>query len=1175
METIHAKPTVDHASAVETPSVIQETKSAVISKTVIKKRQDKNANTKQAQDKQTASEKKQVTHSSVSLDGVSGDYSEAAGETAFQELLAMNLLAEMLAAMPPKKAAKLRDLVQAIRQGKIKPSVVIADGKTSGTTLPKGVKGAYVAGANGQQGTIILAPGLTAKEQKAVLAEEFGEAIADRASQLGLRLAPGDAGARAVALLTGEKLMPATHAAMFQADRSDSGKVQLNGKEVTANFAGPKLPKRKTGVVPGSPGSVIAGPKSTRGSRRTMYARVEVKGADAVVVEMRDPTTKQWKVLAVNSLGSRDAKVSYVAVPVIRSRSGQVIEPELRVRNLSKQSQTVVSEDSRRVKKSIIPGRYYNYAFDVNHRIKNDGSSVGHSTEVKVTLSNDPLKGKAVTSVRKRVVPGRYTLTIDLGRRVEKEGYDHFEMFVDGKWKRMASRSPTAPYGFVPKRLVGIPYESASGAIPKMRLVTTFNGKKEIQTSPINSKAFQGQGMIQTSANTSQLTGVPGGKKFTANVTWFPNYHLAAFGARADKEPTASISLSLIPVIEETSSTSTPTRDHKPFASLSDSEAPDILGMADYKSSSDRMNPGVASRVLSYLRGGVSQKDFKLTGNGDKYIRRNDDGVTWSIKKNALSPVQRAAIVVGILRDTSLPMPVRRQMLQNIGISADDLKQLEKKFPKVGGGIDTNLLMGAYRFRGANFFNVGRGDSLISLNKGAIDAARAVKPLLDLDPSVISRLGLGPRFLDLVRKAQSGASGGFNHLITAVNAIVAAIGEKTAKFVKAAYARYAEVLNPSSPQHKSFMKDMKVLKAYAARFKGDRKLAAKQLEIDVRSGKVKFESKTLQRLRVNAYEGYDFFLGFILGFEVPGVKNALDAVKQIGQYITSQGAPDARVYRAPTAMDGWLTTKLDTSARVFITIPQKNTGSEGINYSIQIRVGEAFGGEIPGLPVEGREVTNPGTPRFGGVGAAVQDGFEVHLEMNSFQNRKPKEIKFVAEVEGAVALNSIQKELRDAGEVAGPGPVFVTNGRIAFSWVRDSEGKMDAVPDIFNIQGVLIEGFNLISGNGFLGGGGAKTQAMREVAAQFAGKPAKQFPVVNLTGFVGVAVYAGVDFGMTQDGQETIAVRGVAESKSDPTTPTPTPRPTPEPHLFGVLNDNMPAPKRPPTEGNRFLAGRR
>lgn len=92
-------------------------------------------------------------------------------------------------------------------------------------------------------------------------------------------------------------------------------------------------------------------------------------------------------------------------------------------------------------------------------------------------------------------------------------------------------------------------------------------------------------------------------------------------------------------------------------------------------------------------------------------------------------------------------------MLRNIDILADDLKQLERKFPIVGGGITTNLLMGAYRLRGVNFFNVGRGDSLIPLNKGAIDAARAVKPRLDLDPSVISRVELGPRYLDLVRKA--------------------------------------------------------------------------------------------------------------------------------------------------------------------------------------------------------------------------------------------------------------------------------------------------------------------------------------------------------------------------------------------------------------------------------------
>lgn len=49
MQTIQAKHTIDHASAVETPSLILETKSAVISKTAIKKRQERKHQTNSGQ----------------------------------------------------------------------------------------------------------------------------------------------------------------------------------------------------------------------------------------------------------------------------------------------------------------------------------------------------------------------------------------------------------------------------------------------------------------------------------------------------------------------------------------------------------------------------------------------------------------------------------------------------------------------------------------------------------------------------------------------------------------------------------------------------------------------------------------------------------------------------------------------------------------------------------------------------------------------------------------------------------------------------------------------------------------------------------------------------------------------------------------------------------------------
>lgn len=1131
---------------------------------------NKKASAKSSREKPLTSKEIQDPKSTVNLDGIIGEYSEVAGEIAFLELLSMNLLAEMLAAMPRSKVAKLKELMKEIRNGKIRPKVVVSNGERKGTKLPEGVKGAFVAGAQGGQGTIVLSPGLTEKERRAVLAEELGEAIAHRATQLGLKLAPGDAGARAAAMLNGAKLSPERDPEAFQTDELDGGLIRLDGEEVQAKFAGPRKPKRSTGIVAGSPGSAIAGPRKPRGKPEKMYAQVKIAPGEAIVVEMRDPVTGEWKQLATSALGTKKPSVHYIEVPVIRQANGKIAEPELRVRNLSRGGAIIVSEDRRRVKKNQIQDRYLNYSFDTNKYISPNGRAAEHSPEVSVIFSKRPTEGEKVTRVEEKRVPNSYSLTIDVQRLNKKEGWDHFEVYIDGKWKRLASRSSKPPYGFVPDPLPSVKFNGKNGRFPRMRFINSFKGVKEIQLSPIDPKVSQKGGRIQMSAETSSHPSQPGAKVFRAEVIWDPRYHLPFSGrGRINYTPVGPVRegqfLAVVSVVSRPETvkvrrTESNPRIYKPFRSLSKSRVPDVLGVKDFKSSGYEMTPTVAERVLSYIRGGVSQKDFKLAGNGDRYIRRNKDGVTWSFKKNALSPIQRAAIVVGVLRDTSLPGPLRRAVLKGLGISQKDLEQLARKFPKVGGGIDTSLLMGAYRFKGANFFVAGKGKSFLALNRGAIEAARAVKPLLNFDPAMIKQLGLGPKFLDMIKKARNGARGGFNHLLEAINKIVAAIGKKTAKFAEAMYARYADLLRPGNPQHKKFMKDMKVIKTYAARFKGDRKLAAKQIQMDVRSGKVKFSSKVLKTFKNNAYKGYDLFLGFILGFDVPGVKSAVDAIKKIGNYMRSAGAPDSRVYQAAGALDGLFTPKLDVSLRCFITIPQENYKAEGLNYSLQVRVGRTRGVGVPATPRFGSATDNPDDIRLGGASVGVEDGFEVHIEMNA-RDYRPKEIKFVFEVEGVVAGKALSKEFFGRVDV-GQSAAAIVNGRVAFSWLRNSEGKMDIVPDIFNVQGVVIGGVNEFDG-AFFAGGGTTAQAARDAAARLADRPVRGYPTVGLIGFVGVAGYAGVDFAMTQDGHEKNAVRGVSEARSNPTEPRSTPRPSrPEPHLFGQLDDNMPAPGR-------------
>lgn len=171
-----------------------------------------------------------------------------AGDKSALDVLAMALTdktADELAA-DPAQAKAFRTVLTQIAGWSSPPRIMVVEQgdltkSGDGTLLPDGVSAAYVPGKNGAPGTILVARE-TMKSGDAGLAmlEELGEAIGIKAAQAGLKVAPGDVGARLQIAVSGGDFAGAD--GLFQASNSDTVTVRLNGQTVTAYARIPTTP---------------------------------------------------------------------------------------------------------------------------------------------------------------------------------------------------------------------------------------------------------------------------------------------------------------------------------------------------------------------------------------------------------------------------------------------------------------------------------------------------------------------------------------------------------------------------------------------------------------------------------------------------------------------------------------------------------------------------------------------------------------------------------------------------------------------------------------------------------------------------------------------------------------------------------------------------------------------
>ncbi|NJM83798.1 MAG: hypothetical protein HC844_16270, partial [Tabrizicola sp.] len=145
----------------------------------------------------------------------------------------------------PEENRALKQLRQEMREGKIDPEVVQADpaNGSGDDKLPPGARGAYVSGGKGRQGRVLISPTLRGQQLQRTSDEEQGEAVSDRARQLGIGVADGDAGARVSGVANGRKVTRASDPGLFRNAKSDTITVVSNGQHVTAEAqAGPVQP---------------------------------------------------------------------------------------------------------------------------------------------------------------------------------------------------------------------------------------------------------------------------------------------------------------------------------------------------------------------------------------------------------------------------------------------------------------------------------------------------------------------------------------------------------------------------------------------------------------------------------------------------------------------------------------------------------------------------------------------------------------------------------------------------------------------------------------------------------------------------------------------------------------------------------------------------------------------
>lgn len=162
---------------------------------------------------------------------------DVAADDASWESFAFALTGKTKAQRTPEQNKKLDKLRQDIRDGKIDPDFVIADGGAD--ALPPGTLGVFVPGAPGQPGRVIMRGGMTAGQRRATAREETSEAVASRATDLGIEVADGDAGARGAVVLSGGDASDPQHSSLFADSPSDTVIATSEGQtvKVEANAA--------------------------------------------------------------------------------------------------------------------------------------------------------------------------------------------------------------------------------------------------------------------------------------------------------------------------------------------------------------------------------------------------------------------------------------------------------------------------------------------------------------------------------------------------------------------------------------------------------------------------------------------------------------------------------------------------------------------------------------------------------------------------------------------------------------------------------------------------------------------------------------------------------------------------------------------------------------------------
>ncbi len=163
-------------------------------------------------------------------------YAAIAKSDAMFEDFAFALTGKTAEERTPAENQALAQLRQEMLDGTIDPDFVEA-GPANGPgadRLPSGVRGAFVSGGDGEQGRVLISGNLRGKQLQQTSDEEQGEAVADRAAQLGITVADGDAGARVSSVANGTAVSPDDNPNLFVDQASDETTVISNGEVVTA-----------------------------------------------------------------------------------------------------------------------------------------------------------------------------------------------------------------------------------------------------------------------------------------------------------------------------------------------------------------------------------------------------------------------------------------------------------------------------------------------------------------------------------------------------------------------------------------------------------------------------------------------------------------------------------------------------------------------------------------------------------------------------------------------------------------------------------------------------------------------------------------------------------------------------------------------------------------------------